>query len=261
MRRDQRDEARERWQRAIALGVHDPDICYRFAALASWAGEDASRTRPALERAIQLRPDFDDARFLLAMIEKNAGNFERAVGQLTAMRSVSPQRAYSYWSSLADGLIEMGHREEAVAAARHAADNAKTPDERAHAAALGYIARTDMAVQFERGSDGTTRMVTTRIPHGTENWNPFVESGDDLRSVRGKLREIECGDVTRFRFATSQGALTLTLPDPSRVEMRSAPPEFTCGEQSGYDVTVEYAAKRDPKSAGVIRGMNFESPR
>ena len=257
LRRGNNTEARQRWERAIELGTNDADICYRFAALASWAGEKPEIIRPALERAVLLRSDFDDAHFLLAMIEKNGGHYDRAVSQLRAMRAISPERAYSYWSSLADALTELGQREEAVVAARHAAENAGTPDERAHAAALGYIARTDMAVQFERDKDGAARMVTTRIPHGTANWNPFVEAGDDLRHVRGRLREIDCGEITRFRIATPQGLLTLAMPDPSRVEMRNAPPDFACGEQSGGDVIIDFAAKRDAKSAGVIRGMDF----
>src|SRR5579871_457670 len=261
LRRGKNDEARDRWRRAIALGINDPDICYRFAALASWAGESADAIRPALERAIQLRPDFDDAHFLLAMIERNSGRYAGAVTQLRAMRSITPQRAYAYWSALADAYTELGQREEAVTAARQAAESATTPDERAHASTLGYIARTDMVVQIAIDPGGATRMITTRIPHGTEGWNPFVEPGDDLRHVRGKLREIECGDVTRFRVSTPQGLLTLAMPDPSRVEMRNAPLEFTCGEQPGNDVAVDYAAKRDYNSAGLIRGMDFAPAR
>ena len=69
------------WKRAVELGVADADLCYRYAVLADGRGLPV---RAALERALALRPDFDDARFKLALLEKNAGHAEAAVDQLRA---------------------------------------------------------------------------------------------------------------------------------------------------------------------------------
>jgi hypothetical protein len=234
-------------------------LCYRYAVLAEQAGSPADEIRPALARAVALRSDFDDARYLLALLEKNSGNYAAAVSNFRAMKTVSQGRAYSYWIAMADALIELGAREEAQAAARHAEEHANSPSDREHAAQLAYVAETDLGVQFARDADGRARMVTTRVPHQAANWNPFIETGDDLRLVQGTLREIDCsGPTTRFVIQAPSGVLKLTVADPTRVQMRHAPSEFVCGLQEPTIVTVEYAAS--PKGDGLVRGMEFKPP-
>src|SRR5207248_1244758 len=88
-----RAEAQTRWKQAIALGVTDAALCFRYTALASTAGVPPDEIRPALERAVALRPDFDDARYDLALLEKNAGHDEIAVGHLQTMAPVARARA------------------------------------------------------------------------------------------------------------------------------------------------------------------------
>src|SRR5262249_43179102 len=61
LRRGDKEGARREWKRAIDQGVADAKLCYEFAALGEMAGLPAEELRPALERAIALRPDFDDA--------------------------------------------------------------------------------------------------------------------------------------------------------------------------------------------------------
>jgi tetratricopeptide (TPR) repeat protein len=261
LRRGNEDAARKEWKRAIEQGVTDAGICYRYAVLADMAGLSANEIRPALERAVALRADFDDARYKLALLERNAGRYEAALEQFHAMRNVADGRAFSYWTALADTLVELGKREEAVAAVGTAAQHADTPEERARAAQLAYFAQTDMAVQLSRDADGRAQMVTTRVPHQTrEDWNPFVESGDDLHSVRGSLLDVDCsGDVTRIRVETGDRVLTLAIPDPSRVRMRNAPEELVCGPQEQSTVLVEYAApKNGADSDGLVRGIEFQ---
>jgi tetratricopeptide (TPR) repeat protein len=252
LRRGDNQAARDQWKRAIELGIKDPVLCYRYAVLANNAGLPADEIRPALERAVAARPGFDDARYMLALLEKNAGHFDAAVMHLRAIRSVGPARAFGYWSALAYSLTELDRRDEAAAAARQAADHATTPDERATAATLDFIARTDLAVRFARDADGRAQLETTRIPHATAHWNPFIEPGDDLRRVEGTLREVDCGgEHTRLGVATQDGLLMLAIMDAS--------PEFVCGPQTDAPpVTVEYAASQKGSGAdGLLRGMEF----
>jgi tetratricopeptide (TPR) repeat protein len=205
-------------------------LCYRYAGLAGQAGLGPDHIRPALERAIQLEPQFDDARFQLALLEKNAGRYDAALRQFQAMRTVPDARAYAYWLALADSFNELGCREEAQSAARHAVEHAATAAERARAAQQSYIAQTDPGVQFARDLNGNSRLVITRIPHQTAGWNPFIEPGDDVHHLRGDLREIDCaGIVTTIRIEAAGTIVTLAIPDPQHVQMRYAPDEFVCG--------------------------------
>ncbi len=250
--------ARREWKRAMSQGATDADVFYRYALLADQSGLPAAEIRSALQRAIALRPDFDDAHYRLALLEKNAGNYPEAVAQLRAMRIVAPPRAFSYWSVLSDALNELGRRDESLAAAQKAARYAGTPDEKALAAHLAYFSQTDLTVQLARDASGREQMVTARVPHqSAADWNPFVEPGDDLRTVRGLLRELDCNAVTEIRIDAEGSVLTLAIPDPSRVRMRNAPPEFVCGPQDSRPVEVQYAASPERAYDGLVRGIEF----
>ena len=257
--RGDRAAARREWKRAIDGGVADASLCHRYAALASAAGLPDSEVRPALERAVALDPDYDDARYQLALLEKNAGRFEAALLHLRALRHVAPGRAFAYWCAMADTLTQLGERQEAAAAARRAAGLASDAMERATAARLEYVAATELAVRMAPGPGGSSLMVATRVPAGATDWNPFIQADDDIRRTAGALRGVECGTLMRFLVDTQAGRLVLALPDPSRVQVRNGSGDFTCGPQPGVTVTVVYAAGRitDPPADGVLRGIEF----
>jgi len=196
---------------------------------------------------------------MLALLEKNTRQFEVALELLRAMKIIPPARAHSYWTPLADACKELDKRDEALAAASKAAERASTPAERARAAQLAHMSQTDLAVGFSRDANGRPQMVTTRIPHNATNWNPFIEQGDDIRRVQGTLQEIECSEKgMRILVDTAGGPLKLAIPDPSHVQMRNAPAEFTCGPQAGSPVTAEYAVTKARENGdGVVRGLEF----
>jgi hypothetical protein len=136
---------------------------------------------------------------------------------------------------------------------------AANPEQRGRAAELSYMAKTDLNVRFARDASGKLQLVTTRVPHGTTDFNPFIESGDRIQTATGTLREVQCsgGRLTGFLVESKTGLLTLSVPDPTHVLMRNAPSEFTCGPQVPKSVKVEYATADKP-SAGILRGMAFQ---
>jgi tetratricopeptide (TPR) repeat protein len=250
--RGDRDAASKEWKRAIEQGIEDPLLCYRYAVVAQDAELSHSDIRAALERAVKLQPDFDDARYALALLELNTGHNEAAVTHFRAMKRIAPVRAYSYWSGLAYTLNELDRRDEAKAAALEARKHASTAAERTHASELAYMAETDLTVRFSRDANGSAQLVTARAPHNQMDWNPFIEPGDRMRRVEGILREIQCdGPALRLGVLIPDGPPTLLIPDPTRVQMRNAPTEFTCGQQPPRRVTVEYAAP------DIVRGVEF----
>jgi tetratricopeptide (TPR) repeat protein len=254
--RQQFDEARTLWKRALDQGLSDAGICFRYAELLDREGGLQDERRAALERAVALQSEFDDARWILALLEENAGRYQAALAQLQAMREIAPSRAYYYWCTVADALTGLGRSDEAQAAAGRAAQQAATAEERAKAAQLAYIARTRLAVRLTRDAAGNPQMVTTRVPNDAVEFNPFIEPDDDLRRVQGTLREIECASpALRLSVDTAGGRLALTIPDPARVQMRNGPQEFVCGPQPGNAVLVEYAATKEKE--GIVRGVEF----
>jgi tetratricopeptide (TPR) repeat protein len=253
-----RNAARRAWGRAVAQGITDAQLCYHYAILADQAGLGPDDIRPALERAIALAPDFDDARYQLALLHKNAGRYQAAIEQLQAMRTIEDQRAYAYWLALADTFNELGRRDEAQSAAGRAAEHAGSAAERAHAAEQIYMAQTELGVQFARDLNGNLQMVATRVPRQQSDWNPFIEPSDDIHRVQGILRRIDCAGVTTIRVEAAGKLVTLAIPDLQHVQMRHAPPEFVCGPQNATPVLVEYAQSQNGTASGVVRGMDFQ---
>ena len=236
------------WQRALDLGITDAGLCYRYAMLADSRGLPV---RKALERAVALRPDFDDARFKLALLEQNTGHAEVAVLQLRAMRQVAPARAFAWWTALADALLDLDRRAEAKQAAAEAHAHATSDTERDRATKLAWLADTEMVVEIEG-----TNFHTVRVPVNAPPRNPFIEAGDRAQRTEATMREVQClEDGIRLVVQTPQGPLTLAVADPSRVQIRnagSAAFEFVCGPQDPRKVLVEYA----PATA-IVRGLEF----
>jgi len=242
--------AADLWKKAIDLGIADAAVCYRYAILADDRGAAPSDLRPVLARAIALDPGFDDARYKLALLEKNTGHAEDAVAQLRAMREISPVRAFAYWTALGDALLDLNRRAEARQAVARAAAVAATAAERRRAAELGWLADTELAVEFDRG-----QAHTVRVPINAPPRNPFIESGDHAKSAEATLEQVECADDgLKVRVQTAEATLLLTVPDPTRVQIRNAGAtafELTCGPQQSRKVLVEYT------STGILRGLEL----
>ena len=242
-------EAVNEWKRALELGIADADLCFRYATLADERGLPA---REALLRALALRPEFDDARYKLALVEKNAGHVAEAVAQLRAMHHVGEKRAFAYWLTMADAYLELDRRAEAKEAAGKARQHAASLAERDRALEIAWLADTELAVEI----DGE-KFRTVRVPVGAASRNPFIESGDRARSVDATLRQVDCGDGgIKLTVDTAQGALTLSVADPARVQIRNAGSEafeFVCGPQEARKVLVEYAPAQS-----LLRGLEFK---
>lgn len=252
--------ARIQFKLAMQLGTRDARLCYRYATLAEDAGLPADEIADALRRAIELKPNFDDARYRLGVLENNRGQYDAAIAQFRAMRNIPGERAYGYWTAMATALTETDDREEAKKAAAKAMLAAANAEQRTFASQLAYAAGTDLTVQFSRDANGNLQLVTARKPHGNDDWNPFVEAGDHLVSFEGQLRRVECsaGRVTGFRIENASAAVEVALPDPSHVLIRGGTPEFVCGAEDGREVEIQYAAAEKRAGAdGVLRGMEF----
>jgi tetratricopeptide (TPR) repeat protein len=261
LRLGNREEALRQWRQALSDNVKDSELCYRYALLAEEAGLGAPVVKAALERAVALAPAFDDARYKLALLENDSGDYRLAIEQLRAMRVPAGARRYHYWSVMASALTEMDERQEAQEAAQQAEKAAETEPEKLSARRMAYIAATDLKVRFATDSQGRGQMVTTRVQHGATDWNPFVESSDRMQHATGKLAEVLCTaeKLTGFLVRTSQGSVTVEVPDPLHVLMRNGPSEFFCGRTQETTVEADYAVVAEAgKVRNVLRGMTFQ---
>jgi tetratricopeptide (TPR) repeat protein len=261
LRQGNRNEALKQWRQALSNNVTDAALCYRYALLAEESGVDAPGVRAALERAVALYPGFDDARYKLALLQEHVGEYRLAVEQLKAMRVPAGARRYGYWISMATALTELDARDEAKDAAQEAVKAAQNEADRLKARQMAYIAATDLTVQFATDAEGHSQVVTTRVPHGTKDWNPFIEASDRLQSASGKLGEVLCtaGKLSGFLLRTTNGPVTVEVPDPLHVLMRNGPQEFFCGSMQEKEVSAVYAIVNVAgRRSNVLRGMTFQ---
>jgi hypothetical protein len=95
--------------------------------------------------------------------------------------------------------------------------------------------RSRLKAQFARDSKGNLHMVTSRKPHGSPEWNPLIEVGDQIRTVTGRIQEVECsaGKLTGFVIGDGSGAVRVSMPDPSHVLIEGGKAEFYCGAEDG----------------------------
>jgi tetratricopeptide (TPR) repeat protein len=230
------------WKKAIDLGTDDAGLCYRYAVLAD--------DRAALERTLALDPAFDDARYKLALLEKSEGHLQSAVAHLRKMNAPTGERAFGYWIALGDAQLDLGRRADARESFAQASAAATTDAQRTRAAELDWMARTELAVEF----DGK-QAHTIRVPVDGPARNPFIESGDRAKSAEATLEHVECGDDgIKVKLVAAGSPLLLAVPDPSRVQIRNAGGiefEFTCGPQQSRKVLVEYT------TSGVLRGLEL----
>ncbi|MBV8710059.1 MAG: hypothetical protein JO028_22935 [Acidobacteriaceae bacterium] len=260
LRQGDREGARRNWGLAMQHGISDANLCYRYALLAEETGLSQNEVIDALGKAITLHPEFDDARYKLALINNNKGDYAEGLRQLLGMKSVKPARAFAYWAAMAYAYDQLGEREKTKSAATEAMQHAMTKAERDRAAQLLYFAETDLTMRAARDANGNLQFITTRVKHGSEHPNPFIEPEDQMVRVHGQLTRVDWANnaMTGVGVDTGKANLTLIIADPQRVLMRNAPQEFSCGPQSPVSVIVDYAAKDSGSNNGVLRGMEFE---
>jgi hypothetical protein len=177
------------------------------------------------------------------------------------MTAVPPARAFAYWSTLSYVEDQLDHHEAAAKAADAAERFAATDADRSHARELAYIARTEVRMRVSIDAIGRREMVTTRVPRGTADWNPFVQPGDAMRSTEGKLSEVVCDDgrLSGIVIRGRDGVMRLAISDPDLVLVLNGPSQFMCGVQpNARSVLADYAASATNSALGTVRGIRFE---
>ncbi len=114
-------EARLQFRQAFQNGSNNAVMLYQYASLveATPQGEAAEgdSARAALSKALDLDPDYADARLQLALLDFRAGHYRLASDNLTNIKVVKPEQAYCYYSVLAYSSYRLGKIEEARTAA------------------------------------------------------------------------------------------------------------------------------------------------
>ena len=101
LRRNDPGQARVHFVRAAERGSKNPDVLYQAARLQQAAGAPDSQVIDLLERLLAIQPKNESARLNLAVLAAREQDYGRAVSTLSAMQSVSPEDAFTYFYTLA----------------------------------------------------------------------------------------------------------------------------------------------------------------
>lgn len=246
------EEARQHYARAIQSGSQNPALYFAYGKLLQGDVSKDNELIGVLSKAVELKPDFIDARLLLGLTQYNAQKYADSLATLTQIRRVTPDQAGPLFQALAYSYAHLGSIAPAREAAASALKYARTDWERTAAnQLLEYVNR-------DRSSSEAVPVVST-----LEALPGAVREKEARLSARGMLESIDCiGEQAKLHLVTDSGKMSLLIKDPRTVRLQSAKSdsvEFICGPQEPTPVLIQYVAEVDKQAgtAGVVRTLQF----
>jgi tetratricopeptide (TPR) repeat protein len=266
-REGKRDEASAHFSRAVELGSKNARVYYNYAAMGNLPLE---RKTEMLRRAVDLDPDFYDARLHLALQLNSQQDYAGALAAFNRLKTVHPEHAYMCLYAIAFASYKTGDKEAARANAKRAFEYAKDPDQKEaiegllavidnNSAALAPVAEPESAESAE------SRPRARRALEPQPSPKPVVQPA--LPAVEGAFEQVDClGATARIRIGTAAGPVLLLIDKPNAVSVRSHGAgaghfDLTCGPQKERrTIRVEYAPQADAKlgTIGLVRVMEMK---
>jgi Flp pilus assembly protein TadD len=107
------DGARQQFRKALDAGGRDPQMCFDLGMLELETDQASAKAAEALSRALEVKPDYTDARLRLGFLQLNARQFSQALATLTAIHKIDDENAPSLFNALAYANLQAGFRDEA----------------------------------------------------------------------------------------------------------------------------------------------------
>lgn len=249
--------------RAVELGTTNPKVYVDYAMAMRSAGDiDDQKAAELLRRAVELDPDFKEARYLLGFLALNAGQYEDAVTHLVRVKRLEPHQAFPFFRALAYASYRAGKKDEAKKAAERAREHAETPNQNRDAEdLLALVTRPGTPVEASvlpaprTGAPGPAPDQERRLLARRSASPPRLR-------VTGTLEHVDCAGVAaKFRISGGDRRMVLLAEDASKVVMKnSGGRDFACGPQKPAAVVMEYDSAEGLAEGilGVVRSIEFQ---
>ncbi len=280
--------ARKHLARAIEHGSPNAQVYLDYAMLLGLDGEDDTNIIPFLDKALALKPDFQDAHFRLGLIHFNQQDYVRALRHLSPLDRpplgpIDPKRASQVFGTIAFAHQKLGQHDEALKAARRSLRHAREPLEIESAEYLLRVIESETPA----GDDALAALPTAGVgeasgegamPYISRKSNvPLENPGDEnarfnetpssahsaTLSIEGTLVHFEClGETVRLRLEVEGKPHIFAILDPAGIEIRGVDDDafqFTCGDQRPQAVVLGYEKPSAPqrKYEGIIHWIEF----
>ncbi len=220
-----KDLARSEFRKAFELGTTDPQLCMQLASLDHEAQQSGPRIVEELERAVQLRPDFNEALLELGLMKLSARDAPAALSSLSRVTALPSERAAVFQSALGYAYLLNGNLDAARSHVEESKKAAKTPLE-------------------TQGADRVLALIEAR-----SKGPAAVRPGEKMVRVQGTALGLRCaapgsGIMTKMGIMIAGKAQLFDMPDPAAIEVVRQPggaTELKCGPLTAFPLTVEYA--------------------
>jgi tetratricopeptide (TPR) repeat protein len=257
-REGRKDEASALYAKAAELGSTNPEMYFRYAMLLWYRSDSHDEALcKALQKAVELKPDYAEAHMRLGFALMDRGDYKQALAELANVKSVQPEDAFAYFNALAYANYRAGDETNARAALERAKKLAKDPSDQM---AIDELSEAlDHRPSSSSGAAGEP--VSTVAQTGTAE---VLTAPSKLPRMAGTLDILECGGETaRLAIVANGQTVWFLVDDPGAVRMTNAGTgsiDFNCGKQAARPVVIEYREHPDSgtKTIGVVRGIEFQ---
>jgi Flp pilus assembly protein TadD len=254
------DQAVRLFAKAAELGSTDPEMYFRYAMLLwNHSGARDEALVKALQKAVELRPDYPEARMRLGFALMDHGDYKQALVELKQVKIVKPEDAFPYFHALAFSSQIVGDEKDARAALELAKKWAKEPSDK--------VAAEQLSQAINAATPASSATESQNVPEPATAQTGTVEAvtpASGLLRMEGTLDTIECnGQSARLAIVSNGATVWFMVDNPASVRMTNTGEgavDFTCGKQTGRRVAIEYQDRPngETKTIGVVRGIDFQ---
>jgi len=247
-------KATAHFERAVQLGATDPRMFFEYGM--NLRESDKVKSIAMLQKALALKPDYEDAHFFLGFEYMNTADYMKALVQFAQVKSVKEANAFVFFQSVAYANYKIGRKDEARAALESAKKYATDDRQREELEQL-------LAAIDQRPLEQPPQEAENKVYNGTELSAPQAQP--HLPTSTGMFTELVCEGETARMAVSNNGAVTwFAMDDPHAIAIHSGSNstiDLNCGRQKPRRVTVHYVATpdADKKTAGLVRAIDFDS--
>ncbi len=253
-------EAQAQFAKAVELGSRNSRLYYDYAGLIEDARDRRAAQMALLRKAVELNPEYREARMQLAYLLLSAGDYKGTLAEFTRIGRVDPKDAFQFFYSVAYANFQLGKKEEALLFAKRAGERADTPTQR------NTIQELLNAMLDRPAEDSELAPAAADRPEPADESKPVRARILRRRGtpISGTLARIDClTGAARVHLRTGSGLIQLLIDNPDSIEIRGAEDghfTFECGPQRPRRVTIEYEPAANGKlgTAGVVRMIEFQ---
>jgi tetratricopeptide (TPR) repeat protein len=259
--KNDRSAACQHFRNAMKNGSKSPVISYRLGLLDEAAG-DRSAAAASFQRALDLKPDYIDARLALSEELLQQREFSKSLTILGGAKKVSDDLATWYFSQAAFDYLQLGEDDQARTNAELAKKWSKKPGDTQQAERILELLdrKKEMLEHPEKFSAQRPRL--ERSTKALAERPTLTVIKEDLEHIEGKARKLVCAGKSAALSIDAGGKLkTFVIPDPELIQIRhgsSVTFDFSCGPQDGYSVAIDYRKpQKDEDADGIVQVLAF----